>query len=313
MLFLNRRGYAPLTLCRACGHRLQCPHCTAWLVMHRQGMHRQGGTTRLLCHHCGYTMKLPEACPACAAPASFAPIGPGVERITEEAEKLFPEARRLVMASDTIAGAAGARAAAAAILERRVDLIIGTQIVAKGWHFPHLTLVGVVDADLGLGGGDLRAAERCFQLLHQVGGRAGRAGAPGRVLLQSFAPEHPVMRALAAGDQTAFLAAEKAARRAGHWPPYGRLAAVIVSATTAAVADDLAHALARALPPAPGVDLFGPAPAPLALLRGRHRRRLLVKARREVALQKLLRAWLASVPAPRGARIVVDIDPVSFL
>ncbi len=308
MLFLNRRGYAPLTLCRACGHRLQCPHCTAWLVMHRRG-----GVTRLLCHHCGHAVKPPETCPACGAQASLAPIGPGVERITEEAQALFPEARRLVMASDTIANAADAKAAAAAILERRVDLIIGTQIVAKGWHFPQLTLVGVVDADLGLAGGDLRAAERCFQLLHQVGGRAGRASAPGRVLLQSFAPEHPVMRALAAGDQTAFLAAEKAARRAGHWPPYGRLAAVIVSAATAAVADDLAHALARALPATPGVEMFGPAPAPLALLRGRHRRRLLVKARREVALQTLLRAWLAGVPAPRGARIVVDIDPVSFL
>ncbi len=308
MLFLNRRGYAPLTLCRACGHRLQCPHCTAWLVMHRRG-----GVTRLLCHHCGYARQPPETCPACGAPASLTPIGPGVERITEEARALFPEARLLVMASDTIAKAADAQAAAAAILEHRVDLIIGTQIVAKGWHFPELTLVGVVDADLGLAGGDLRAAERCFQLLHQVGGRAGRASAPGRVLLQSFAPEHPVMRALAAGDQTAFLDAEKAARRVGHWPPYGRLAAVIVSAATATVADDLARALAHALPPAPGVELFGPAPAPLALLRGRHRRRLLIKARREVALQTLLRAWLATVPTPRGARVVVDIDPVSFL
>ena len=308
MLFLNRRGYAPLTLCRACGHRLQCPHCTAWLVAHRRG-----GRARLLCHHCGYGMDQPPACPACGAAASFTPIGPGVERITEEVAALFPAARHLVMASDTIANAQAAQAAAAAVLERRVDVIIGTQIVAKGWHFPHLTLVGVVDADLGLAGGDLRAAERCFQLLHQVGGRAGRAGAPGRVLLQSFAPEHPVMQALASGDQAAFLAAEKAARRMGHWPPYGRLAAVIVSAGTAAAADALADALAHAMPAAHGVDLFGPAPAPLALLRGRHRRRLLVKARREVALQTLLRAWLAAVPVPRGARIVVDIDPMSFL
>ena len=309
MLFLNRRGYAPLTLCRACGHRLQCPHCTAWLVAHR----RRAGATRLVCHHCGYEARAPEACPACGAGASFAPIGPGVERIDEEAAALFPEARRLVMASDTLTRAGDAARAAAAILAREINLIIGTQIVAKGWHFPHLTLVGVVDADLGLAGGDLRAAERCFQLLHQVAGRAGRAEAPGRVLLQSFAPEHPVMRALAAGDQAAFLAAEKAARRAGHWPPYGRLAALIVSAGTAAAADDLARALARAMPASPGIEIFGPAPAQLAILRGRHRRRLLVKARRGLALQPILRAWLAAIAVPRGARIAVDIDPISFL
>ncbi len=309
MLFLNRRGYAPLTLCRACGHRLSCPHCTAWLVAHRG----RGGVARLLCHHCGFETATPEICPACGAAESLVPIGPGVERITEEAQTLFPASRQLVMASDTLANAAAAQAAAAAILARRVDLIIGTQIVAKGWHFPHLTLVGVVDADLGLAGGDLRAAERSFQLLHQVGGRAGRAGAPGRVLIQSFAPEHPVMQALASGDQAAFLAAEKAARRAGHWPPYGRLASVIVSAETAAAADALAATLARALPPAQGVELFGPALAPLALLRGRHRRRLLLKARRGIPLQPVIRAWLATVAVARGARIVVDIDPMSFL
>ncbi len=306
MLFLNRRGYAPLTLCRHCGHRMQCPNCTAWLVEHR-------ALRRLQCHHCGHAVPIPEACPACGAAHSLTAVGPGVERITEEAAALFPEARRLVMASDTLPGPQAAADAARAIAERKVDLVIGTQIVAKGWHFPHLTLVGVVDADLGLAGGDLRAAERTVQLLHQVAGRAGRAEAPGQVLLQTFSPEHPVMQALVAGDFAAFMAQEAAQRRPGHWPPYGRLAAVIVSADRAEDADVLAREIGRAAPRGEGIVVLGPAPAPLAVLRGRHRRRLLLKTRREIAVQPILRAWLAGVKPARGARVDVDVDPVSFL
>jgi primosomal protein N' (replication factor Y) len=219
----------------------------------------------------------------------------------------------LVMASDTMPGPQAATEAARAISAREVDLIIGTQIVAKGWHFPHLTLVGVVDADLGLAGGDLRAAERTVQLLHQVGGRAGRAEAPGQVLLQTFSPEHPVMQALIAGDLAAFMAREAAMRRPGHWPPYGRLAALIVSAADMAVADRLARDLGQAAPRGDGMEVLGPAPAPLAILRGRHRRRLLLKTRRDVAVQPILRAWLALVRVPHGARVDVDVDPVSFL
>lgn len=306
MLFLNRRGYAPLTLCRACGHRMQCPQCTAWLVEHR-------ARRVLQCHHCGHTLPIPEACPACGALHSLTPVGPGVERITEEVARTFPEARRLVMASDTVPGPQAAAEAARAITAREIDLIIGTQIVAKGWHFPHLTLVGVVDADLGLAGGDLRAAERTVQLLHQVAGRAGRAEAPGRVLLQTFSPEHPVMEALVRGDFEGFLAQEAESRRPGHWPPFGRLAAIIVSADAAHEADHLARELGRAAPGGDGVLVLGPAPAPLSILRGRHRRRLLLKTRRDIAVQPILRDWLAKVPAPRGARIDIDVDPVSFL
>ncbi len=306
MLFLNRRGYAPLTLCRHCGHRLQCPNCTAWLVEHR-------GRRQLACHHCGHHEPIPPACPVCGAEDSLVPIGPGVERITEEAAADFPDARVLVMASDTVPGPNAAAVAAGAIARREVDLVIGTQIVAKGWHFPHLTLVGVVDADLGLAGGDLRAAERTVQLLHQVAGRAGRAEAPGRVLLQTFSPEHPVMQALVAGDLRAFMAQESAARRPGGWPPHGRLAALIVSADTAQAADEAARDLGRAAPRADGVTVLGPAPAPLAILRGRHRRRLLLKARRDVPVQPLLRDWLAQVRVGRGVRVDVDVDPVSFL
>ena len=306
MLFLNRRGYAPLTLCRTCGHRMQCPNCTAWLVEHR-------ARRTLACHHCGHNETIPPTCPSCAAEHSLVPIGPGVERITEEAEAVFPEARRLVMASDTLTGPNAAAEAAHRIEQREVDLIIGTQIVAKGWHFPHLTLVGVVDADLGLAGGDLRAAERTVQLLHQVAGRAGRAEAPGRVLLQTFSPEHPVMQALIEGDLAGFMATEAEIRRPGGWPPYGRLAALIISADTAAAADELARDVGRAAPRGDGVTVLGPAPAPFAILRGRHRRRLLLKTRRDVAVQPILREWLALVRATGTARIDVDVDPVSFL
>ncbi|WP_367614546.1 primosomal protein N' [Teichococcus coralli] len=306
MLFLNRRGYAPLTLCRACGHRMRCPNCTAWLVEHRV-------QRRLQCHHCGHAEPIPETCPECGAEASLTPLGPGVERVQDEAADLFPEARMLVMASDTIPGPAAAAEAARAIAAREVDLIIGTQIVAKGWHFPHLTLVGVVDADLGLAGGDLRAAERTVQLLHQVAGRAGRAEAPGRVLLQSWNPEHPVMQALVSDDLEGFMAAEAEQRRPGHWPPFGRLAALIVSAEDEREADRAARDLGLAAPQGEGMEVLGPAPAPLALLRGRHRRRLLLKTRRDVAVQPILREWLGRVAVPASVKVQVDVDPVGFL
>ena len=306
MLFLNRRGYAPLTLCRGCGHRMQCPNCTAWLVEHRT-------RSQLLCHHCGHTVPIPPECPHCSAKDSLTPVGPGIERITEEAALVFPEARRLIMASDTIAGPHAAAAAAHAIEDRSVDLIIGTQLVAKGWHFPHLTFVGVVDADLGLAGGELRASERTVQLLHQVAGRAGRAEAAGRVMLQTFIPDHPVMQALLQGDLDAFMQSEADSRRDGEWPPFGRLAALIVSADSAMLADTVARDLGWAAPRGDGIVVLGPAPAPMSLLRGRHRRRLLLKVRRDVAIQPILRSWLASVRVPRGGRVDVDVDPISFL
>jgi len=306
MLFLNRRGYAPLTLCRKCGHRLACPHCSAWLVEHRSH-------ARLICHHCGHTIPKPVLCPSCEAENSFVPVGPGVERIAEEVAEAFPETEALVMASDIIAGPAQAAEAARRINSREVGIIIGTQMVAKGWHFPLLTLVGVVDADLGLAGGDLRAGEHTVQMLHQVAGRAGRAEAPGQVLLQTFAPEHPVIAALLSGDLPEFLAQEAAQRRPGHWPPFGRLAALIISAEDERLADQAARDLARAAPQGKGIQVLGPAPAPIALLRGRFRRRLLLKTVREIAVQKLLRDWLARVEVPRAVRVDVDIDPVSFM
>jgi primosomal protein N' (replication factor Y) len=306
MLFLNRRGYAPLTLCRHCGHRFSCPNCTAWLVEHRK-------FRRLICHHCGHGAAMPDKCPACEAEQNFAAIGPGVERIAEEVAEIFPDARALVMASDIITGPKEAAEAARKILEREVDIVIGTQMVAKGWHFPGLTLVGVVDADLGISGGDLRAGERTVHMLHQVAGRAGRAAAPGRVILQTFAPEHPVIAALLSGDLAAFMAQEARERRPGHWPPFGRLAALIVSAPDERLADAAARALARSAPVGAGLEILGPAPAPFALLRGRHRRRLLLKAGKNIDVQTTVREWLARTEISRQVRVDVDIDPVSFM
>jgi len=306
LLFLNRRGYAPLTLCRACGHRFQCSSCTAWLVEHRF-------TGRLLCHHCGHAESVPAFCPECLAAGALVPCGPGVERLLEEVGERFPAARAALMVSDLLPGPRAAAELAQAMTERRYDVLIGTQIVAKGHHFPMLTLVGVVDADLGLTGGDLRAAERTYQLLHQVGGRAGRAEHKGRVLIQTWMPDQPVMQALASGDRDRFLEAEAAARRHAGLPPFGRLAALIVSAADTETCDFTARALSRAAPQLPGVTVLGPAPAPLAVLRGRHRQRFLVKAGREVKLQAVLRDWLARVRTAGSARIQVDIDPYSFL
>jgi primosomal protein N' (replication factor Y) len=306
MLFLNRRGYAPLTLCGACGHRLACPNCSAWLVEHK----RHG---RLQCHHCGHQERLPQHCPQCNAEDRFKACGPGVERLVEEASSLFPDARIAMMASDTANTPAQISEVLTRMENREVDILVGTQIVAKGHHFPLLTLVGVIDADLGLAGGDPRAAERTHQLLTQVSGRAGRAAHPGRVLLQSFLPEHPVIAALSRHDGAGFLAAEMAERQRAGMPPFGRLAALIVSGADQAAVEQAARALARAAPRGDGLLVLGPAPAPLHYLRGRFRERLLLKAARDIDVPALLRDWVAKVKLPSGVKRAIDVDPYSFL
>ncbi len=306
LLFLNRRGYAPLTLCRACGERIQCPNCTAWLVEHRLAR-------RLQCHHCGHNIPTPKQCPACGAEDSLAPCGPGVERLAEEVAATWPGAKALVATSDTIRAPDDMAALVAAVADGEVDILIGTQMLAKGHDFPNLTLVGVVDADLGLDGGDLRAAERSFQQIRQVAGRAGRAAKPGEVLLQTHQPGARVMQALAKNDGEAFYAAEREARMAAHMPPFGRLAGIVVSSLDASAAADAARRLAMAAPAADGIAVFGPAPAPMAMLRGRHRHRLLVHARRSAPLQAYVRDWLGRVPVPGSVRVTVDVDPQSFL
>lgn len=306
LLFLNRRGYAPLTLCRHCGYRFQCPNCTSWMVEHRFAR-------RLACHHCGHVMPTPHACPECKEEDSLVACGPGVERIADEVAALFPDARTAVVTSDTIWSPAKAAEFVARMEAGEIDIVIGTQLVTKGYHFPNLTLVGVVDADLGLSGGDLRAAERTFQQIQQVSGRAGRGDKHGRVLVQTHDPNAPVMQALIGGDAEGFYAAETEARREAGMPPFGRLAAIVVSSENQAEATEAARLIGRTAPSHAHMAVFGPAPAPLAMLRGRHRFRLLVHAARAVPVQDIIRNWLDALTFPRGVRVTVDVDPYSFL
>jgi primosomal protein N' (replication factor Y) len=305
MLFLNRRGYAPLTLCEACGHKMICKQCSAWLVEHRY-------RKKLACHHCGFEMQAPLLCPACKAEKTLVACGPGVERVAEEFASVFPDARVAIASSDTLHGPLETQGAIRAMAKRETDVLIGTQIVAKGHHFPQLTLVGVIDADLGGSDGDLRARERTFQLLHQVAGRAGRAEKPGVVLIQTRNPDDLVMRALASGDRDAFYEREIVARKRVSAPPFGRLAAIILSSHDGQAVRESGRALARAAPKANGVKVWGPTPAFYQLLRGRTRERLLVQAEKSVDVQAYLRAWLARLKTPNAVRLTVDIDPVSF-
>jgi primosomal protein N' (replication factor Y) (superfamily II helicase) len=306
LLFLNRRGYAPLTLCRTCGHRFECPNCTAWMVDHRLAR-------RLACHHCGHVMPPPAACPECKAEDSLVACGPGVERVADEVRARWPDARVAIVTSDTLWNPERAAEFVGAMEEGMIDIVVGTQLVTKGYHFPNLTLVGVVDADIGLAGGDMRASERTFQQIAQVAGRAGRGTKPGEVMIQTRQPDAPVLAALISGDSEAFYAAETEARRDAAMPPFGRLAAIIVSSEDAGAAERTARDLGLSAPRSDDFAVWGPAAAPLAMLRGRHRHRLLVQAARSFPLQEALRKWLGAADWPAKVRISVDVDPYSFV
>ncbi|MFW0777763.1 MAG: replication restart helicase PriA [Rickettsiales bacterium] len=307
MLFLNRRGYAPLMLCRSCGHRFECSECSSWLVAHKS-------QPRLACHHCGHSEPIPEACPECGTEGELHACGPGVERLLEEVKHFLPTARVAVMASDQLSSYSDIQETIKAMQDGKVDLLIGTQMIAKGHHFAGLATVGVVDADLGLAGGDLRAAEKTYQLLHQLSGRAGRAEVKGKVYLQSFLPEHPVMKALLSGDREAFFAAELAARENAHMPPFSRLAAVIVEGTKEQQVIQTARALAAQFTSHDSrLTLLGPTPAAIYMLRGKYRYRLLIKADRKVNLPELLTDWVKNTQIPSSVRAKLDMDPVSFV
>ena len=306
LLFLNRRGYAPLTLCRGCGYRFSCPNCSAWLVLHHD-------KRRLLCHHCGYGIKCPEACPNCKEEETFAACGPGVERIFEEMSSFLPEARIALLSSDTLTSVQKVQEMVERILEGEIDVLIGTQVVSKGHHFPNLTLVGVVDADLGLTGGDLRASEKTYQILQQVSGRSGRAQKKGRVFLQTFCPEHGVMKALISGDRDRFLEEEEEARRLAEMPPFGKLAAIIITSHKPQEAEAVARALGQKAPFREDLTILGPAPAPLFQLGRRFRWRFLIKAAKKAPLHQVIEDWLRLIKIPKTTKVHVDIDPYRFL
>ncbi len=306
LLFLNRRGFAPLTLCRTCGHRMECPKCTSWMVEHRRH-------NNLQCHHCGFTIKIPKECPHCHEVDSLVACGPGVERIAEEVKEYFPEARSLILASDITDTHDKLIAALDAIKNGEVDVIIGTQIIAKGHHFPHITCVGIIDADLGLSGGDLRATERSYQLLHQVAGRAGREHLKGHVFLQTYNAEQRVMQMIAADDRDKFLEAEAGERQRAKMPPFSRLAALIMTGKDEAQTKNVAQSIGRAAPRIEGVQILGPAPAQMYRIRGQYRQRILIQAEKNLNIQKVIAEWLQSVKIPSAVRVVIDIDPQNFL
>lgn len=305
VLFLNRRGYAPITLCKQCGYRCQCPGCTSCLVEHK-------ASATLKCHHCGYTQAAPTACPECSAADSMIPCGPGVERIYEVTTKLFPEARCIMLTSDLVDTPKKLAETIDAITNHEVDIIVGTQLLAKGHHFPRITLVGIVDGDLGMSGGDLRACERTYQLMHQVAGRAGREERQGRVLLQTYNPEHGVIQAMKNQDRDGFFALEKDQRQHFLMPPYARLASMIISGLSAEQVDRTAERLAHLAPRLPEITILGPSPAPLALLRSRHRRRFLIKAPKNFRIQSFIASWLEGLRLTGNVTVQVDIDPYSF-
>ena len=306
MLFLNRRGYAPLTICRDCGYRIQCPNCTAWLTEHRK-------SKSLVCHHCGYTTSIPSRCPDCGSEEGLTACGPGVERVAEEVTRRFPTARIGILSSDITSTLNEVSEVIAQMERQEIDIIIGTQILAKGHHFPSLTLVGIVDADLGLMGSDLRASEQTFQLLSQVSGRAGRGGKKGTVFLQTLYPENAVLQALLHNDRAKFIELEKQSRRILKLPPFGKLAAVIISGSNQEQVEKIAVYLGQSAPNTDMISTLGPAPAPIFMLRGKYRFRLLLKTARSINIQEVLRVWLKRVQIPQGVRVEVDIDPYSFM
>ena len=305
LLFLNRRGYAPLNICKVCGYRNECPSCSAWLVEHRS-------KSRLQCHHCGYNVKVPTSCPECGAEDTLVAAGPGVERIEEEVRQLFPDARTGIASSDTLSNGPALINFLQLVKQREIEIIIGTQVIAKGHHFPLITCVGVLDADLGLAGGDLRAAEKTYQMLHQVAGRAGREERAGKVLLQTRQPDNPLMQALSNWDREGFLRLEKQARSEAGLPPFGRLVSLIISSKNETEADQLAKLLAASAPSTPRAQILGPAPSGLAFLRGRHRRRLLIKADKKLNVQKMISDWLGGLKIRGSTKVEIDIDPQSF-
>lgn len=305
MLFLNRRGYAPITLCKSCGYKYTCPNCSAHLVSHKED-----GV--LICHHCGYNHAWNNKCKDCGQEDSLMKCGPGVERIAEEVERILPQARIQLITKDTVQDMESAQKIVDRILQKEVDIIIGTQMISKGHDFPAIAVVGIVDADLGLGSADLRSAEKTYHLLTQMSGRAGRRES-GKAIIQTYYPESPILASLVAGNRDEFTDYEMQSRKMLEMPPFGKLAAIILSGTQEAKLHDFAKSMLRISPNAKGVMVLGPVKAPLAKIRNRHRYRFLIKANSEVSIQKYLSYWLGLIKIPASIRVKVDIDPYNFL
>lgn len=308
LIYLNRRGYAPITLCKECGEKLQCPNCTSWLVHHKNN-------DRLSCHYCSHSISIPNKCLHCGCENSYIPFGPGVERIQEELEAKLPNAKIAIASSDTMSSGMSSEEFIKSIYNNEINIIIATQILAKGYHFPNITLVGVVDGDLGLFGADLRASEKTYQLINQVAGRAGRAEKKGKVIIQTFNPDNALFKIIHGGEHTDFFDHEIMIRKQSNSPPFCRLVSVIVSGTnrelTRCVADKTMKTLRLALPTS--IQIFGPSPAVIAVLRGRARWRILLKSAKNISFQSNVQECIEKFAHHRNIKIQIDVDPISFL
>ncbi|GHT92362.1 primosomal protein N' [Alphaproteobacteria bacterium] len=304
LIYLNRRGYSPITLCKSCGEKIACPNCTSWLVYHKN-------LDKMVCHYCNHRTSLPKKCAICGEEDSLIPFGPGVERVFDELRSKLPDARIEIASSDTISSDKNIAELFEKIHNNEVDVIIGTQILAKGHHFPNITLVGIVDGDLGLHGADIRASEKTYQLISQVSGRAGRAEKEGKILIQTFNPSHSLYVALQSPDPNNFLDLEISSRRECDLPPFSQFAAIIISGTNKELTEKIARKLGNAK--FNEISIFGPAPAPIFLLRGRVRWRILLKASKKNIINNLISKWIFSEKHPKNVKIQVDIDPISFL
>ncbi|MFV0320862.1 MAG: primosomal protein N' [Alphaproteobacteria bacterium] len=306
LLFLNRRGYAPLTLCYSCKSKIECPNCSTWLVEHRN-------RGRLLCHYCGFEQNIPKICPVCEKEDTLVSVGPGVERILEEVSERWPQARVSQASSDVLGSPQKAAELVAQIENKETDIIVGTQVISRGYHFPDLTLVGVIDADAALGGGDLRAAEHSWQLLWQVAGRAGRSTKEGRVYLQTHLPQNNVMRALVLHDRDLFMEREIKERKQIFMPPYGRLATLTLSDSDENRLYQVCRKFQKAIPTNEHIHVYGPATPPIEKIRNRFRMRFMVMGPKDMRLQPYIHLWLQQAALPSQTRMKIDIDPYNFM
>jgi primosomal protein N' (replication factor Y) len=306
LLFLNRRGYSPLSLCAECGYRYQCDHCSSWLVMHRN-------KKRLLCHHCGTIYPVDPVCPKCSKKNSLKLIGPGVERLAEEIKDFFPKYNIGIMSSDNANTPKKIKKIVDDFSSNKINILVATQIMAKGYHFPNLSLVGIIDADAGLMGGDIKAIERTYNLLQQVSGRAGRAKQSGKVLIQTYFPNQPVIQSLKNRDRKKFVEQSLLEREQFNVPPFSFLTAIIISGSSKARAESYAINLAKAYTLNDKINILGPVEAPLFLLRGQYRFRLLLKAKSRRKLNNFTRNLIKNCPTPLNLRLIVDVDPYTFI
>ena len=292
-------------MCNNCGEKIGCPNCNSWLVEHK-------GLNKLLCHQCNYSKKITNTCTQCNE-SSLISFGPGVERINEEIKTHFPDLKTVILSSDTIKNIKVFRQVINKINNNQIDLIIGTQIISKGYNFKNLTLVGVIDADLGLSGGDLRATEKTFQMLHQVAGRAGRENISGQVYIQTYNPENLVIKSLQKNNRNEFLSMEMSSRKVLNMPPFGKLASIILSSTNETLFKKVSMDILECYQAFNEIELYGPAPAQIYLIRGRYRMRFLMKTGKKINIQKVIKNWLSNIVIPSSINMNIDIDPYSFL